>query len=315
MRISLLLIGGIIVLLQLGCRPTTLVSLPDTGVQPTMFVTVTPTAEIGKDDTTPKMISSLIPVAEPTVFSTSTAVVAETLVSPMASPTPAPTQTATATATPFPTPPGPCLERKPTDNLLAVVTLTYGLSRDFEPEDLVPISDALPVYVTMGYPSQIRQVALQPLVLMIDDMLADGLRPRVLSAYRSYIAQTIAWKKWNELYPEHADIISAPPGYSEHQLGTVVDFGSPELAHIVGQEDIEFHTYFYKTSEGKWLAENAHNYGFTLSFPAETLDISGFYYEPWHYRFVGVEMAQQLHDLEISLIEYQLTNNPEPCVP
>lgn len=205
--------------------------------------------------------------------------------------------------------------RSPQDDLLAAVTLTYGLSRDYVPQDLVPLADELPMQVTMGYPSQIREVAFWPLVQMINDMQEEGLQPQILSAYRSYAAQAIAWDKWNELYPERAAIISAPPGYSEHQLGTVLDFGSPELAAIVGQPDIEFHTYFYKTSEGIWLAENAHRYGFTMSFPAEATELSGFYYEPWHFRYVGIEMATFLHDLDSSLTEYQLAKQPEPCIP
>jgi LAS superfamily LD-carboxypeptidase LdcB len=203
----------------------------------------------------------------------------------------------------------------PNDDLLTVVTLTYRLSQDYEPDDLVPLASGLPMHVTMGYPSEIREVAFDPLVAMIEEMQAEGLRPQILSAYRSFAAQAIAWDKWNELYPEHADIISAPPGFSEHQLGTVVDFGSPELAAVVGQEDIEFHTYFYKTSEGAWLAENAHRYGFTLSFPAETAEVSGFYFEPWHFRYIGKEMASFLYAQELSLTEYQLDKHGEPCIP
>ncbi len=233
--------------------------------------------------------------------------------SPTVDPSPSPTQTATLipTATSIPL----CEERLPVDDLGAVVTLTFGISRDYEPNDLVPLSDELPIQVTMGYPSEIRAAALRPLAAMIEEMQAQGLQPRVLSGYRSYAAQALAWDKWNELYPEHAHIISAPPGFSEHQLGTVVDFGSPELAAIVGQDDIEFHTYFYKTSEGAWLAENAHRFGFTLSYPAEAFETTGFYYEPWHYRYVGIEMAEELHENELTLTEYQLASQPEPCIP
>lgn len=203
----------------------------------------------------------------------------------------------------------------PDNDLLAVVTLKYNISRDYEPPDLVPLADYLPMSVTLGYPTEIRQVALEPLLRMIDDMQQAGLAPQIISGYRSYIAQSIAWNKWNEKYPDHASIISAPPGHSEHQLGTAVDFGSPELADVVGQEDIEFHTLFYETSEGRWLIENAHNYGFTLSYPLEAFELTGFYYEPWHYRYVGLEMAQSLHEMGISLTEYQLANNNEPCIP
>jgi D-alanyl-D-alanine carboxypeptidase len=150
---------------------------------------------------------------------------------------------------------------------------------------------------------------------MIGDMEAAGLQPQVISGYRSYAAQAIAWAKWNESHPDTAAIVSAPPGHSEHQLGTTVDFGSPELPEIVGEEDIQFHTYFYKTSEGEWLLEHAHEYGFTLSYSREAFELTGLYYEPWHYRYVGRELATHLHDAGTTLTAYLLEQNPNPCLP
>jgi D-alanyl-D-alanine carboxypeptidase len=238
---------------------------------------------------------------------------------PTAANTPQPTLTPSpsASATPSPTPDRdiPCSQRVLDDGLWAVVTMTYGLSRDYEPRGLVDLAGYLPQEVTLGYPTQLRHLVINPLVKMVTDMQAAGLNPVIISGYRSYSAQAIARQKWAEKEPERVGILSAPPGFSEHQLGTVVDFGSPELAEIVGQEDIEFHTYFYKTSEGAWLLENAHRYGFTLSFPFEAMETTGFFYEPWHYRYVGVEMATRLHELGTSLSEYQLSVEPPPCIP
>jgi D-alanyl-D-alanine carboxypeptidase len=229
--------------------------------------------------------------------------------------TPSPVPTTSLTPSPTPNRDIPCSERMPDNGLLTIVTLTHGLSRDFEPAGLVDLSGYLSSDVTLGYPTQLRRVAINPLVEMIADMQAAGLQPVIISGYRSYAAQAIARQKWAAEEPERVNILSAPPGFSEHQLGTVVDFGSPELAEIVGQEDIEFHTYFYKTSEGAWLLENAYKYGFTLSYPFEATEITGFFYEPWHYRYVGVEMATRLHDLGISLTEHQLAAEPPPCIP
>lgn len=228
-----------------------------------------------------------------------------------------PTPVATATTAPTPTPDRNvrCSQRMPDNGLLTVVTLTYGLSRDYEPAGLVGLAGYLSHDVTLGYPTELRRIVVNPLVDMIAAMQAEGLQPVIISGYRSYSAQAIARQKWLEKEPERADILSAPPGFSEHQLGTVVDFGSPELAALVGQEDIEFHTYFYKTSEGAWLLENAHRYGFTLSYPREAFEITGFFYEPWHYRYVGVEMATFLHDAGLSLTEHQLATEPPPCIP
>lgn len=199
-------------------------------------------------------------------------------------------------------------------DLLTMVTLDYGISRNYRPADIVPLSNYFGADVTLGYPSEIRQVIADPLVQLITDMQTAGLKPQIISGFRDYYAQSLAYQKWLELNPNSATIVSAPPGHSEHQLGTVVDFGSPELPGIVGQPDIQFHTYFYQTSEGIWLAENAHTYGFTLSYTREAFEITGFYYEPWHYRYVGVEMASQLRDMDMTLTEYQLLTFPPPCV-
>ena len=270
---------------------------------------------------TPPMVAAVpaSPTARPPVVSTG--------VPP--SPTPPPTLTPTATVTPVPEPtatptPTPsatpdrtiaCSQRIPDDGLLTVVTLTYGLSRDYVPRGLVPLDGYLPKEVTLGYPTELRRIVINPLVAMITDMQAAGLKPFVISGYRSYSAQAIAREKWLEKEPERVNVLSAPPGFSEHQLGTVVDFGSPELPEIVGQEDVEFHTYFYKTSEGLWLKDNAHRYGFTLSYPFEAMETTGFFYEPWHYRYVGVEMATHLHEQGLSLTEHQLASEPPPCIP
>ncbi len=228
---------------------------------------------------------------------------------------PTPTLTATTTLTPSPTPIGSCTDRIPADDLLTLVTLTYSLSRHYQPADLVPLADYLPHHVTLGYPTELRQVAAGPLVEMIEAMYAAGLSPFIISGYRSYAMQAIAWNKWNRLEPERAHQLSAPPGFSEHQLGTTVDFGSPELAQIVGDPNIEFHTYFYQTSEGQWLLEHAHEYGFTLSYSREAFELTGFYYEPWHYRYIGPELATILHEQGQTLTAYQLNHYPLPCLP
>lgn len=243
--------------------------------------------------------------------------------SPPASPTPPPTSTsnptpsstATPSPTPSPTPIGLCSERQPGDDLLTLVTLEYGLSRDYSPSDLVELSSRLPVTVTLGYPTQVREVILEPLSQMVEDMIDAGLRPQIISGYRSYSAQSIARSKWFEKNPDSAAIVSAPPGHSEHQLGTTVDFGSPELAEIVGVENIEFHTYFYQTSEGKWLEEHAHEYGFTLSYSREAFELTGLYYEPWHYRYIGQELAKSLKQQGLTLAEYLLDSDSPPCIP
>ena len=268
--------------------------------------------------TTPETVVQVVPTFTATPAPTTTVFRPPTLTPiPTVTPslTPAPTETLTPTPTWTPTAISLCGERIPSDDdLLTLVTHEYGLGRAYEPADLVPLSDYFPVHITLGYPSEIREVAVGPLVEMVGAMEAAGLRPFIISGYRSYAAQAIAWAKWNEYNPEYVAGLSARPGHSEHQLGTTVDFGSPELEAVTGIEDIEFHTHFYMTSEGAWLLDHAHEYGFTMSYPPYTLEVTGFYYEPWHYRYVGMELATQLKEQETYLIQYLLENFPLPCV-
>jgi D-alanyl-D-alanine carboxypeptidase len=259
--------------------------------------------------------------ASPTIAPAETATVAPAGPPPSLTPPPTATVSPTATATKTPTvtptstPIGPCFARVPADDLLTIVTLTYGLSRAYEPADLVSINPYFSDAITLGYPTTVREPVLVPLQAMIDDMQTAGLQPLIISGYRSYASQAIAYQKWLTQNPETASILSAPPGFSEHQLGTTIDFSSPELADIVGEPEIQFHTYFYQTSEGSWLANNAHLYGFTLSYPRAAFALTGFYYEPWHFRYIGIELATMLYEADISLTEYLLSQYPAPCLP
>ncbi|MFZ0544849.1 MAG: M15 family metallopeptidase [Candidatus Promineifilaceae bacterium] len=267
--------------------------------------------------TEPEVVVRAVPTSTPVPTPTATVFEPPTLtpiptVTPSQTPTPA--ETATMTPTWTPTAIDLCDNRIPSDDdLLVLVTHEYGLGQGYEPADLVPLSDYFPVSVTLGYPNEIREIVIEPLVAMVNAMQAAGLRPTIISGYRSYSSQAIAWAKWSDYNPDYAAGLSARPGHSEHQLGTTLDFGSPELEAVTGIEDIEFHTYFYMTSEGKWLGEHAQEYGFTMSYPPDTLDTTGFYYEPWHYRYVGVELATQLKEQETYLIQYLLDNFPPPC--
>lgn len=290
------------------CTTAACTALPTKAPVPTRAV-VAQVSEAGAD----AALETAVATAVATTILTPTSPPPQT---PTPQATASPTPTAILTVTPSPTPtPGPCVARMPGADLLTLVTKTYGLSRDFAPTDLVSLNDYLPTAVTLGYPTDIREPVVAPLVAMIDEMVAAGLQPQILSGYRSYAAQAIAYDKWLREEPERASILSAPPGHSEHQLGTTLDFGSPELPEITGIEDIQFHTYFYQTSEGIWLLDNAYRFGFTLSYPREAYEITGFYYEPWHYRYVGVEMATQLKEMNLSLTEYLLISQPEPCIP
>jgi D-alanyl-D-alanine carboxypeptidase len=210
----------------------------------------------------------------------------------------------------------PCDQRRPAGtDLLAEVTANYGLDSNYVPGDLVRLGDYLPGRVTLPE-MLLRQEVAKALGRMVKAMLADGLAPTVLSSYRSYFEQAVAHQRWVVDDPANADQISALPGHSEHQLGTAVDFGSPEMPALTGSTIDKFSPLFAQTSEGRWLAEHAYEYGFSMSSPAGAELLTGLAYEPWHYRYIGVDLAIYLHASGYFLDEYLLKLRPVmPCLP
>jgi D-alanyl-D-alanine carboxypeptidase len=249
---------------------------------------------------------------------------------PTATATPTPAWTATATLTPtatveptatfWPTVTrqvlpesvsaglSPCQNRIVDTELLAVVTQQFSLPETYVPPDLVPLADYVEDSITLGQNLYVRHAIIDPLQRIIEAMHEVGLRPSIISAYRSYSEQALAWQWWSSQYPGRVAILSARPGHSEHQLGTTIDFGSPAINHL-------FHVDFANTAEGVWLANNAHLYGFTLSYPANTYEITGIKYEPWHFRYVGTNLATQLFNSGQILTNWQIENFPPPCIP
>lgn len=247
--------------------------------------------------------------------------------SPSASPTPSPSSSPTPSPSPTPTlfplptldPQAtltPCDHRRPAaDDLFAEVSDNYGLDPNYVPGELVKLGYYLPGRVTLP-DMLLRQPAAQALGKMVKAMLADGLAPTVLSSYRSYFEQAVAHQRWVVDDPAHANEISALPGHSEHQLGTVVDFSSPEMPSLTSSTSDPFSPLFDQTREGQWLVQHAFEYGFSMSSPPGAQTLTGLAYEPWHYRYVGVEMAAYLHASGYYLDEYLLKVRPVmPCLP
>ena len=307
MRTLLTVLFTTILVLLAGCRPAgfgvaepeATLPAPVTGATPlpAQSAQVTGTTDRAATATPPEPPPSPTPV-------------------PTTTPSPTPEPTATLPPSPSPTPLVACSERHPSDEtLLTLVSRDYGLSRSYAPGDLVPLSDAVSNDVTLGYPTQVRQVIVEPLQTMIAAMQAEELSPLVVSGFRDYAAQSLAEQKWVEQYPEWAQNLSAPPGHSEHQLGTTVDFSSPDLPEMVGEEFIQFHPAFARSKEGEWLAAHAHEYGFTMSYPANQFEETAFFYEPWHFRYVGVDLATHLYENELTISAYLLERYGPPCIP
>ncbi len=146
--------------------------------------------------------------------------------------------------------------------------------------------------------------------VMMDAAEKDGIKLMVASAYRSMQKQQENLEQYitrliNNGYSKHeaeklAALEIAPPGASEHNAGLAVDFLTEDwwLTHNDVTAD------FDQTKEYRWLESNSWKYGFILRYPKDSTEITGFAYEPWHYRFVGIYHAEKIHKMGITLEEY-----------
>lgn len=121
---------------------------------------------------------------------------------------------------------------------------------------------------------------------LLEEAEDDDIDLKIASAYRSFGTQTSLKANYKQTYGVGtANTFSADQGYSEHQLGTTVDFTTSKIGGGLAGFDA--------TPAYEWLTKNAHKYGFILSYPKGN---AYYVYEPWHWRFVGVELAEELHD-------------------
>ncbi len=165
---------------------------------------------------------------------------------------------------------------------LQYMNLESGVDTDFVPADLVDISQY--VETTKNRVVCMTGVAADALIEMADDMADLDMKLVAVSGYRSSANQRQLYKRYSKLNENSIYPRVAPPGYSEHQLGTAVD--------IAGE--FSSGSKFAQTIEGKWVGEHAHEYGFILSYPSGGEDKTGYMYEPWHLRYVGVDNAMML---------------------
>ena len=128
----------------------------------------------------------------------------------------------------------------------------------------------------------------------------EGYNIVAVSTYRPYEYQEKLYNNYvKEKGKYYADLASARPGHSEHQTGLAVDVADLTLDY----------DNFESTKEFNWMKENAHKYGFILRYPKAKFHITGFKYEPWHYRYVGVSVATYIYENNITLEEYHLMNS------
>ena len=183
-------------------------------------------------------------------------------------------------------------------NFMVLVNKEFSLPDGYTPEDLVRPN----VLFSFGdqdiEKSYMRQDAATALETMFAEAKKQGIHLFAVSGYRSFDRQTQVYSaEVNKFGEEKAALAVAIPGTSEHQTGLSMDLSSQSAKFELSEQ-------FGETVEGKWIAANAHLYGFILRYPKGKEGITGYKYEPWHFRYVGKEAATIIYEKGWTLEEF-----------
>lgn len=202
---------------------------------------------------------------------------------------------AAPTATPTPTAPAFNRAAHSIDDPESIWVVS-NKQRQLSPAHFAPSDLSMPEGVENEFAQPLREPAARAAEALIGAATAAGHRVRIISAYRDYATQVALYDGYVARDgQEAADTYSARPGHSEHQTGLVIDlddFGDCYLAECFGE-----------TPAGKWVGEHAAEHGFIVRYPAGKQGITGFVPEPWHFRYVGPELAQEMQRTGISTLE------------
>ncbi len=185
------------------------------------------------------------------------------------------------------------------NSLIALVNRQQLLPRAYEPAALV--MPAVPAAKGKDDNIYLIPEAAAALEALFSEALAKGYTLYAVSGYRSYVSQKSLFEhKASQVGKEKAQLTIAPPGSSEHQLGLVMDInGETTVRKGLVQA-------FGESPEGLWVAQNAHRFGFIIRYLKDKTDITGYTWEPWHLRYVGVEPAEEIYSLGLTLEEYHM---------
>ena len=176
------------------------------------------------------------------------------------------------------------------NDILVLVNKNNKLLQNFIPENLETIDIK---YSNEG--KMLKKVAKEAFEKLSSDALKLGYKIVAVSAYRDFSYQENLFNYYVEKYGEdYALNCSAKAGHSEHQTGLAVDVMGSNNSY----DDFEL------SDEFEWMINNAYKYGFILRYPKNKEKITGFKYEPWHYRYVGVEVAKIIYENKITLEEF-----------
>ena len=181
------------------------------------------------------------------------------------------------------------------NDYLMLINKNSGINENYIPPDLVIPNVEFRVADYMC--REMRLDAANALENMFNDAKEDGINLIAISGYRSYDYQKVVYDSSvateGQEYTEHYVAI---PGTSEHQTGLVMD--------LLSDEYLSLDEGFENTMAFQWLMDNMANYGFILRYPRGKEDITGYDYEPWHLRYVGVDVAKEIMSKGITLEEY-----------
>lgn len=182
------------------------------------------------------------------------------------------------------------------DSLWILVNKNNPIPTDYIPEGL-----AIPAVATQANRSLAERSTRADIESFLIELFTaannDGIKMEILSGYRSAATQAAIFNNSARANGEAlANQYIAKPGQSEHQTGLAVDFASiPQVCSL--------ERCFENTIPGEWLKNNAHKYGFILRYPAGKEDITGYQYEPWHFRYVGKDLAKAIYQTNLTLEE------------
>lgn len=181
------------------------------------------------------------------------------------------------------------LSKDKASKLDVIVNKYYKLDKDYEPEDLTVINSKF-----ASGTQKLRKEAADKFEEMASDMLKENLKIYAGSTYRSYSYQEGLYNRYvkKDGFKE-AETYSARAGYSEHQLGLAVDIVNGKWNYL-SEGDKEY----------TWLINNSYKYGFILRYPHESEYITGYVFEDWHFRYLGIELATKVYESKLTYDEY-----------
>ncbi len=179
-----------------------------------------------------------------------------------------------------------------------LVNRKNNLPDTYVPEDLITLAD-VPTVLSNPEVNQLRKPAYEALIELFKAAEEEaGYDLYARSGYRSYNTQVSLYSSYVKNHGQTAaDTFSAKPGQSEHQTGLSMDITCEAM-------NFQLDDTFGQTEEGKWVSENAHRFGFIIRYPKGKEDITGYMYEPWHIRYLGVELATEVYESGLTLEEY-----------